>query len=199
MDAVSKQKSAWRRQLQKARPANVTAAERRQSDRAVCDVILGSDAYGSAKAVAAYAAMPEEIDLTPLMTASRRSGRLVLLPRYSRHLNAYEMVPVANGYADTRVGKYGIREPFPGLVAVSREELCNETVIWLVPGSGFDGAGNRLGRGGGFYDRLLPGVCGMKIGIAYTWQVVDSLPAAPHDIPVDAVVTPNGWLSCQRI
>lgn len=123
---------------------------------------------------------------------------MVLLPRYSQHLSAYEMVPVTNGYADTRVGAYGIREPLPELVAASREETCNENVIWLVPGLAFDRAGNRLGRGGGFYDRLLPGVRGTKVGVAYTWQLVDLLPTEPHDIPVDVIVTPPGLLDCRR-
>lgn len=123
---------------------------------------------------------------------------MVLLPRYSQRLGAYEMVPVPDGCADTQIGAYGIREPLPGMVAASREETCNESVVWLVPGLAFDKTGNRLGRGGGFYDRLLLGVRGIKIGVAYPWQLVDLLPTEPHDMPVDIVVTPAGMLTCRR-
>ncbi|MBT3377695.1 MAG: 5-formyltetrahydrofolate cyclo-ligase [Lentisphaerae bacterium] len=198
MDSVKQQKSALRRRLRAAEPLTVADIVKRQVDREICDLILGSTPYGSAAAVAAYAAMPREVDLALLMEAARRSGRRVLLPRYSQRLGAYEMVPVANEDAETCVGEYGIREPIPGLAGAAREAICNKNVIWLVPGLAFDDAGNRLGRGGGFYDRLLVGVHGVKVGVAYSWQVVDSLPAEPHDVTVDAIATPDGLIDCRR-
>jgi 5-formyltetrahydrofolate cyclo-ligase len=59
-----------------------------------------------------------------------------------------------------------------------------------VPAVAFDKDGNRLGRGKGFYDRLLNHTKAVKIGVAYDFQLVDEIPVEPHDIPVDRVITP---------
>jgi 5-formyltetrahydrofolate cyclo-ligase len=88
---------------------------------------------------------------------------------------------------DTAPGHRGIPEPRPD---VSRVTV--EAIDWvLVPGVAFDLAGGRLGYGGGFYDRLLPllrpGT--PRIAGAFDAQVVAHLPAAPHDLPVDCIVT----------
>ena len=82
-----------------------------------------------------------------------------------------------------------IREPHPDLLKVSLTELD----LVIVPGVAFDSLGRRLGYGGGYYDRLLatltPGV--PKIAGAYDLQVVAHIPSAPHDLRVDAIVTPT--------
>jgi 5-formyltetrahydrofolate cyclo-ligase len=58
-----------------------------------------------------------------------------------------------------------------------------------VPAVAFDTSGARLGRGGGYYDRLLAGCDGLKIGIAHNFQVLDDIPSAPHDVRMDLIVT----------
>ena len=58
-----------------------------------------------------------------------------------------------------------------------------------MPGVAYDPEGNRVGRGKGYYDRLLAGARATKIGIAYDFQVVDSIEAEPHDVRVDVVIT----------
>ena len=77
------------------------------------------------------------------------------------------------------------------MVALNRLDLA------LVPGLGFDARGHRLGRGKGHYDRLLAGFTGMKIGVAFDFQIVTEVPREPHDIALDAVVTPTRWLQAR--
>jgi 5-formyltetrahydrofolate cyclo-ligase len=55
----------------------------------------------------------------------------------------------------------------------------------------FDIHGHRLGYGKGYYDRLLKKIKGLKVGLAYDFQIVDKLPVEPHDIPVDLIITPT--------
>ncbi|MDE6243728.1 MAG: 5-formyltetrahydrofolate cyclo-ligase, partial [Muribaculaceae bacterium] len=62
----------------------------------------------------------------------------------------------------------------------------------VVPAVAYDRRGNRLGRGKGYYDRLLATTKASKIGVAYEFQVVDDIPAESHDVPVDIVITENG-------
>ena len=90
-------------------------------------------------------------------------------------------------------GPFGVLEP-PAVTPVAdwREGLI------LVPGLAFDIRGMRLGRGGGFYDRLLENFAGTKVGICFEGQLLDAVPAEPHDIAVDYLVTPSGVLACAR-
>jgi len=64
----------------------------------------------------------------------------------------------------------------------------------IVPGVGFDPQGNRLGRGRGFYDRLLVDVNGIKCGIAFDRQVTESIPTETHDARMDYIITPSRCL-----
>ena len=74
--------------------------------------------------------------------------------------------------------------------ASCKEVSLNQIDIFLVPGLAFDRRGYRLGRGGGFYDRVLSQSCGIKIGIASSSQVsCQDIPVENHDIKMDIVVT----------
>lgn len=91
------------------------------------------------------------------------------------------------------VGPFGVLEP----PAVSPVSVWREGLI-LVPGLAFDIRGMRLGRGGGFYDRLLEGFAGIKAGICFQEQLLDAVPVEAHDMAVDYLVTPSGVLACAR-
>ena len=99
------------------------------------------------------------------------------------------MVPVENLSREVRPGLYGILEPLSDLPALSPALWAAPNTVWLVPGMAFDLSGNRLGRGQGYYDRLLKAPPGRKIGIAFHWQIVDELPIAPGDVKMDLIVT----------
>jgi 5-formyltetrahydrofolate cyclo-ligase len=98
------------------------------------------------------------------------------------------MLPIElNSLSDNiSVGDYGIREPAKG-VPVPLPDID----LVVVPGLGFDEAGNRIGRGRGFYDRFLAhrGWHGVASGLAIEDQVVDEVPMHEHDTPVDMLVT----------
>ena len=64
--------------------------------------------------------------------------------------------------------------------------------LYIVPGLAFDRKGNRLGRGRGYYDRLLSGVAAPKIGLAFDIQVVAEVPCSSYDVPMDMVITERG-------
>ena len=83
-------------------------------------------------------------------------------------------------------GSYDILEP-------QGEDLRDLSVIDLVivPGVSFDKKGNRLGRGKGYYDRLLKNIKAVKIGICYNFQRADKIPADEHDVPLDGIICEN--------
>ncbi len=87
------------------------------------------------------------------------------------------------GKQDLAVGRYNIKEPIG-------EVFDNYSAIDLaiIPGVGFDLKGNRLGRGKGYYDRLLPKIDAYKIGICYPLQIIDDIPVEPFDIKMNQVI-----------
>ena len=85
--------------------------------------------------------------------------------------------------------QFGIGEPSATLPVYTDLESVE---IIIVPGVAFDRAGNRMGRGRGFYDRLLKSTPNaMKIGVAYDFQMLDSIPVEPHDVKMNRVITEN--------
>ena len=76
------------------------------------------------------------------------------------------------------------------------EDLAYLLDVVLVPGVAFDLGGRRLGRGAGYYDRLLTGVRGTTCGVAFDEQISGELPVEPHDVHVNCILTPTRWLSC---
>ena len=89
------------------------------------------------------------------------------------------------GPADLAVGAYGIEEPTGALFT---DYAAIDFIA--VPGVAFDRRGNRLGRGKGYYDRLLPRIpSAYKAGICFPFQIVEEVPAEPFDIRMDEIIT----------
>src|SRR5205085_8875887 len=121
-------------------------------------------------------------------------GKILCLPRYVAARDLYECCRVQDLQCDLRRGRMGIREPV--------EHCClqklNKLDLILVPGVAFDPGGRRLGRGKGYYDRLLASVEGVKCGVAFDQQITDHVPTGPHDIQLDCILTPTRWLVAGR-
>ena len=83
------------------------------------------------------------------------------------------------------IGSYNIIEPIGTPIPASEIDLI------IVPGVAFDKSGNRLGRGKGFYDRLLHNLSAIKIGVGYDFQLIEKINTEPHDIAMDAIITPS--------
>jgi 5-formyltetrahydrofolate cyclo-ligase len=146
--------------------------------------------WNDARSVLFYSPIPGELDLSPLIELALESGKAVLLPRFAAGTGTYEAVRVSNLNGDCGPGKFGIAEPLPHCAAYPLKSLD----LALAPGLGFDLAGRRLGRGRGFYDRLLAQVAGAKCGVAFDQQIVGEIPAEGHDIHMNFILTPTRWL-----
>lgn len=98
-------------------------------------------------------------------------------------------------YEESRLelGAFHIEEP-TGADTVSADEI--ELVV--VPAVAYDRRGNRLGRGKGFYDRLLSETKATKVGIAYGFQIIDEVPVEPHDVAMDIVISPDSCMVIHR-
>lgn len=164
---------------------------------AICRLLAGMPVVPAVRQVTAYVAMTGEADPRGVVSEFVGRGMQVLLPRHDAVTGVYEMVAVENWDQQVRPGRFGIGEPVPELPAVPFPVLKGPGVLWLVPGLAFDRQGHRLGRGGGFYDRLLSDAAGVKIGLAFSCQIQQEVPALPHDVRMDWIVTELEIIRCR--
>ena len=154
--------------------------------RAVCEAL---DRYlithPGMKIIAVFSALPGEPDLTELI--ERRTDHQWAYPRVEHEHLVFHLV--TDPSSQLRTGAFGIREPSPTLPEIDVMEID----AFLCPGLAFDPRGGRLGRGRGFYDRLLSKTRpdAVKIGVCFPSQIVpDTFPEA-HDIQMDEVILAN--------
>jgi 5-formyltetrahydrofolate cyclo-ligase len=174
-----------------ARLAGMTDGERRQGSECLCALLRRQRVWRDAKTVLLFAPMPGEPDIWPLLEEALRHGKSVALPRYERASNRYLACSVAELERDVAPGYYGIREPAPHCP----ELTSNRLDLILAPGVAFDQQGGRLGRGRGYYDRMLAVMRGIRCGVAFDQQIVPEVPLASHDARMNHVVTPTRWIS----
>lgn len=158
--------------------------ERRAADAAICRNICSMACYREAEHVALYATDGTEPDLSSLLN---EKGKRFYFPRYVAEGNEYELVGVEEPGSELVRAKFGLLEPRPELPAAPAGILAQ--MLILTPAVACDRRGVRLGRGGGFYDRMLAGESGAVVAVVYGCQLTESLPREPHDRPVDFAVT----------
>lgn len=152
-------------------------------------------ATSPASTILAYASFGSELSLDPFITAALAESKAICIPRIDWDTKSMSPVAITNLDDDLQMGRYDIRVPKPGLTMVEPAQLD----VILLPGLAFDRAGNRLGRGAGFYDRFVNALhaAGHRptlIGVCHHAQIIDSVPTEPHDHRVDRVITELGPL-----
>lgn len=182
--AIRRQMLARRRALT---PNQLDTAER----DAAC-LLLAQKAWKQAHTVMLYCAVRGELGTAPLLDTAWKEDKQVFLPRCLE--GAVMEAALCQGPADLEPGRFGIAEPAAHCPTLTASGAPMPDLI-LVPGVAFDGFGNRLGHGQGFYDRFLAAGAlqnALRIGYAHAFQLIPaphSLPAHALDIPVQAICT----------
>ena len=149
----------------------------------IAERVMQTSLWQSAGTVLLYHALPDEPDLQSLLDKGLMQGKQVLLPVVEGDdlvLRRY------TGKDSLCEGAFHILEPNGEDFPVS---CYGEVGLVIVPGMAFDIDGHRLGRGRGYYDRLLPRLrCAYKLGVCFPFQLLDAIPYEPHDIKMDEVV-----------
>ena len=166
-----------------------SAADRAAASAQICQRLKEQAVWKRARSILFYFPLPDEPDIHSLFAEALASGKTIALPRYSTSDRHYEARHVQDLHRELQPGAFGIQEP---ISACSNFDLKKLDLV-LAPGIGFTLNGLRLGRGKGYYDRLLAQIPGCKCGVAFDWQVAVEIPAELHDIRVDCVVTPTRW------
>jgi 5-formyltetrahydrofolate cyclo-ligase len=163
------------------------ASQRRESSAKILERLLLLPEYRGAAVVAAYASFGSELDTAIFLRAALSAGKRLLLPRIDKAGHRLELRQVSDPESDLVAGVWGIREPGEHCPMIPPSLVD----FILVPGVAFTAKGERLGYGGGYYDRLLTGVRPQtfRAAGAFSLQVVEDLPTGENDQRLHCVVT----------
>ena len=188
MPQIKEQKKLLRREFLSKR-AIIPHGKRDRISHDLTKKFLATEIYRESKVIMAYASTPDELQLNELFAACFADKKILAIPLI---IGKGEMRAVEVPSFDAlEVGDFGI------LTVKQNQKFVQPAQIdcIIVPGAAFDLNGNRLGLGGGYYDRfLLLTVNAKKIAFAYDFQLVETLPTEAHDAKIDAVFTAEKFL-----
>ena len=174
------EKSNIRRKINAMRRMR-SEAERMSAAEEVFERLEKTAAFLMAENVLMYHSLPDELS-THAFLKKWGGKKHFYLPR----VNGVNLDILPYDESRLELGSFHIEEP-TGADTVDPSEI--EVIV--VPAVAYDRRGNRLGRGKGFYDRLLAEAKATKIGVGYEFQLMDELPAEEHDVPMDIIITQN--------
>lgn len=163
----------------KAQKSLLSMKEKSEAAAKVFDALEHSAAFMLADNILLYHSLPDELS-TREFIARWHNKKHFFLPR----VNGVNLEVLPYDQSTLRLGAFHIEEP-------SGDELTpiENIEMIVVPAIAYDRRGNRVGRGKGFYDRLLADTKATKVGVAYDFQLVDDIETEPHDVKVDVVIT----------
>lgn len=174
------------RRFIKAQKGLLDTNERYSSAQAVFAKLESTAEFKTARNILVYHSLNDELSTLEFIDKWAEIKHL-FLPR----VNGSDLEILAYDRSALALGAFNIEEP-------TGNDICSihNIDLVIVPAIAYDSHGNRVGRGKGFYDRLLSQSTALKIGVGYSFQLVDKIDAAPHDIPVDIVITPQAFIRC---
>jgi 5-formyltetrahydrofolate cyclo-ligase len=180
-------KDSLRRAI-KSRLREQSFEERDKKSLKIQKRLFGMPSFKKARRLLFYVSMPTEVNTFGMIDAALKMKKRVLVPKTdweNKKLGVYE---ITDRQKDLRKGTLGIWEPRPEKTRAAR---ITEIECVIVPGLVFDKTRRRIGRGAGFYDRFLDrlGTRVPKIGLAFSFQVVERVLCEKHDVAMDAVIT----------
>jgi 5-formyltetrahydrofolate cyclo-ligase len=177
------EKSSVRKALLEKR-GNIPLLSRRVKSRRILKLLSREPVFRRAEHVALYYGIAPEVETRSFLEKVLKDKK-IYLPRIDPK-KSLALCRVRSLSKDLKKGAYNIKEP---KVFCEKRPACQMDMI-IVPGVAFDKSGGRLGRGGGYYDRLLrkaPKV--VKVGLCFREQIVKKVPMKAHDVKVDRVIT----------
>jgi 5-formyltetrahydrofolate cyclo-ligase len=181
------------RQQLRARLLAMSPEQRKEKSRKACRNLIATEQFQNASIIMMFLSLPHEVDTSDAILQAWQLGKTVAVPKISwqqRH-----MIPVQISSLDTgfSTGTWGLRNPTAGVPIP-----FGEIDLVVTPGLGYDRKGNRLGRGGSFYDRFFANkeLRACRCGLAFAEQVMESIPTTESDEPVEWLVTDEEVVHC---
>lgn len=168
--------------------------KQKEEERLIKSLVIGDKLFKMgefqrAKTILFYASFDGEVETFEMMREAQKLGKKIGLPGIRKSEKKIVPMVVASLEVDLETGPYGIKQPKIDRANTLEKDRLDMVV---VPGVAFDKQNNRLGRGGGYYDRFLGSLPSRvsTVGLAFDFQIVDALPPKEeHDIPMSCVLT----------
>lgn len=193
-ESVIMDKQQLRQRLQKKLLA-MPSKQRMEKSKKACRNLIATQQFQDASVIMMYLSLRSEVDTSEAILSAWQLGKTVVAPKISwqqRH-----MIPVVITSLDTEfsIDVANLKNPTAG-APMPFEEID----LVVTPGLAFDRQGNRLGRGGSYYDQFFANtnLRAKKCGFAFADQIVESIPVKDHDKPVDFLVTDREILSFEH-
>ena len=159
---------------------NIDLSDKVEYDKDIFKKVINLQEYIESKLILTYVSLKDEVDTLKLIEYSLSIGKKVAVPKcIGKEMKFY----LIDSVSDLKEGDFGILEP------INDNILDNfESSICVIPGICFDRKGNRIGYGGGYYDRFLSTYNGLKIGITYKECICDKIDRDKYDVKLDKVI-----------
>ncbi|MGN0395468.1 MAG: 5-formyltetrahydrofolate cyclo-ligase [Coprococcus sp.] len=169
------------RRCSKSARNNLTAEERNEKSQIITDNLISTEVYKQNSNILIYISANNEVDTTGIFYKALSDGKNVYCPKvYGKNMDFIQI----NSYDELTKGSFGIFEPVSDNISYIEEGLI------IMPGVAFDRYRNRLGYGGGFYDRYMAKHKQLaSCAICFECQIVDTIPSETHDIKPDMLIT----------
>ncbi len=197
-DTSASQRTFLRRRILALR-SQLTTKERAHLENQLVKRLFTLPALQEYNTFFVYCNYQTEVSTQALIDRLLLMGKTVCVPLVEPKNSAMEAVVLTDPKKELIPGYRGIPEPAPSLIP-ERILPPGRIEVAFIPGSVFDERGNRLGYGGGFYDRFLTHRApqALRMGLAFSCQVIDRIPQQAHDVPMDMVITEKKILSWPR-
>jgi len=164
----------------------IPSEQRSERSRKACRNLVSTEQFQGASTIMMFLSLPHEVDTSEAILHAWQLGKAVAVPKISwqqRHMIPVRINSLETGFS---TGASGLRNPIAGMPVP-----FGEIDLVVTPALGFDKKGNRLGRGGSYYDRFFANeeLKAARCGFGFTEQIVESIPVMEHDKPVDIIVT----------
>lgn len=170
---------------------NLSPTYCREADAAICRLVTNSPAYQKARTIFCYVGSDREIDTTAILRAAFQDGKILAVPLCTAP-GVMEARQV-QGFSDLVSGKYGILAPKLHCPLVEPRDFD----LAIVPCCTGNAGGQRLGYGGGYYDRYLPRITCPTMLLCRSRLVTEDIPVEDHDVLMTYLVTEKGLTLCQ--
>lgn len=170
----------------KAKRSRIPADEKRERDLKITQTVLNSAFYAEAREVLCYVSTDDEIDTKGIISDALSLGKKVFVPKCTEQKGIMRFYQITS-FDDLKLGKFNIPEPLNSYDD-NEWQHSGKKVLCIVPALCCDRFGNRLGYGGGYYDRFLSGFDGKKLCLCYACFADVQLPLDEHDVFCDEVI-----------
>ena len=193
---IEKQKSSLRKRILALRRAQSSRDIEKKSDNIKGELFTFST-FDEAETILFYLAVKDEVQTEKMIEESLQKDKRVVVPFIDWQRKEILPSEIKDLAKDVKIGILKIPQPKKNFYSPFSPASID---LVIIPGVVFDRKGNRLGFGGGFYDRFLGKLSDTTklVGLAFELQLVDNVPSRSHDVAVDYLITEGGIINCKN-